>query len=162
MVPPRKFDEVRAWLHHDRMKNDFLNTMGYYPTDVGNEARGRIMRAAGDGDEAERRRLLRGCKVWESLGGEIRAFITSLPERYGFLLTDTYERECRSALQSLDVLDATIERLRRRAPEESDIETFWKAADVVRLLLNDMARTRRFPEYVSDIDPALITEDDVD
>lgn len=160
MIRGRSFEDVRASLHHDRFKNEFLASVGYYPTDVGNEKRGDIMRAAIAGNASRQRLLKRGCAVWKEIGSEISDFLGSLPQRYGFVLSEQYHREHGEVKKALAVIDDIVVKIEAARLEETDIETFWDAADRIGGLLWDMTKSLRFGEYVLDIDSRLIQEDD--
>jgi len=158
MTVRRGFENIRAELHHDKLKNEFLTTMGFQPTEIGSKERIRIMAAAISGDNAKWERLERGCEIWDKLAPEIRDFISTLRERYGYILTEQYIREREKTDKAIDAMDMIMGKIRSRSLKETDIDHFWVAADTIRILLEDMARTRRFREFVLDVDSKLIKE----
>ena len=86
------FEATRGRLHHNRLKNEFLFTMGYHATDAGSPKRGIVMRKALHGDDETWVRLKRGCDLWNTLSDDIRCFFATLTSRYGFVLTDCTKR----------------------------------------------------------------------
>lgn len=154
------FQKARATLHHDRLKNEFLLSMGFYPTDESSSERWKIMQAAIDGESSTWRRLDRGCQSWMTLGPDISAFLNTLSERYGFVLSEQYHREHQVAEAAMTVLNEFVEKIEKRALQPHDIERFWQAADAIRNLLRDLEKSRRFSEFVIDIDVHRRKEED--
>ncbi len=138
------------------MKNEFLLSMGYYPTDESSPDRKKIMQAALRGETSKWERLDRGCRIWEALEPDIRDFLTSLPNHYGFMLSDQYHHERRTAESSMSTLNEMARKIQNRTFDEQDIDRLWHAADTVRRLLRDLEKSRRFSEFVLDIDTSQI------
>jgi len=151
------FEERRSSLHHDRLNNEFLYTMGYNATDAGNEQRGTIMAKAIAGELSQWRRLRRAALLWKPLETDIRRFFDDLTPCYGLELSETFRQEHQGVEAALAAISAIMRKIERGTLEKSDIDAFWAAADKVRLLLGAMARSRGFRAYVDDIRPELVT-----
>jgi len=153
------FDSRRAHLHHDRLCNEFLVTMGYAPLDSCSEARYELMQEFLAGRVKAQKRMARGCKLWDDLEPEIRGFLSSLKGTYGFVLTEAFEAEKKEVECALELMSDACARLTRGALRETDVAAFWTEADKVRSLLANMSKSRRFGDYVTDIDPDAVTVD---
>ena len=129
MKPHRSFESMRAHLHHDRLCNEFLVTMGYVPLDSCNEARYELMHEFLDGNEKVRKRMTRACKLWDDLEPEIRDFLNSLPEAYGFILTETFETERIEVERALELMSDVSAKLVRGTFQKTDVAPFWTEAD---------------------------------
>jgi thymidylate synthase len=158
MTIGKRFEDIRAELHHDKLKNDFLIAMGFSPTEIDNKERRKIMAEAISGDNVQWERLERGCEIWDKLATEIQEFLSTLRENYGYILTEQYIHDRKKAYKAIDEINKIVGKIRRRNIEETDIDHFWISADTIRILLQDMARTKRFHEFVLDVDAKLITE----
>gem|GEM_PF-3761058 len=152
------FESTRNELHHDKLKNEFLFAVAYDADEVGNETRNQIMRDAIKGDESSLRLLKRGSELWRSLGPTLVDFFNSVSRRYGFVVSDRYEQSKDEVKRAITTIDAIMERVKTGKFIEHDIDSFWDAADRIRGLLSDLAISRRFGDYVIDIDSRLIKE----
>ena len=145
-------------MHHDKLKNEFLFAVAYDPDDVGNETRRQIMHDAINGDESSLRLLKRGSELWKNLGPTLTDFFNSLSRRYGFVVSDPYKQSKDEVKEAVSTIDAIMEKVETGKFMEQDIDIFWIAADKIRGLLSDLAMSRRFGDYVIDIDSRLIEE----
>jgi hypothetical protein len=152
------FESTRNELHHDKLKNEFLFAVAYDPDDVGNETRHQIMHDAIKGDESSLRLLKRGSGLWRNLGPTLTGFFNSLSRRYGFVVSDHYKQSKDEVKEAVSTIDAIMEKVETGKFMEQDIDIFWIAADKIRGLLSDLAMSRRFGDYVIDIDSRLIEE----
>jgi hypothetical protein len=152
------FESIRNELHHDKLKNEFLFTVAYDPDDVGNGTRDEIMLGVMKRDEKSLRLLKRGAELWGNLSPVLTDFFDSLPSRYGFITTEEYQKSQQEMRRAISSVDAIVEKVESDEFNETDIQKFWKAVDRISELLSNMAISRRFSDYVMDVDSRLIKE----
>jgi len=152
----KPFEKVRSELSHDRLKHEFLSTIAYDPESKEKENREQIMREAIEGKESAVQLLQQGCKTWRSLGPDIKNFLATLTPVYGFVMSESFEKEHAMVETALEEVAMLCTKIGVGEFVETDITLFWEAIDKIVSLLSDMSKSRKFRDYVLDIDSRLI------
>jgi hypothetical protein len=154
-VTGRDFEKTRASLSHDLFQNGFLLQVGYYPDEVGSDARFEKLREAIRGNQERKEHLDDSFARWEEIRTAIESFLDSLTERFGLIMSEEYREERKQAGEALEAISRFVTRFLEGLVEEREVAGFWEGADTVRHLLRSMGRDRA--RYVLDIDPARVS-----
>ena len=152
----RDFNDDRASLSHNLIKNKFLVSIAYSPENKDSQDRYIKFLEALQGNESRKIQVLAAFKEWPELRRNIEDFLSHISQRYGYVLSEEFKIEKESVFLELTNVSDFIDRFENGELSDKELPAFWESMDQVTEFFGHLGTEQK--RYFIDIDPFLIKE----